>query len=580
MERIEKYESTIVVSSNDKEAMADAARHLREGEVVGFPTETVYGLGANALDSAAVDKIFEAKGRPSDNPLIVHISNKNQIKDLVSEVTPLAQKLINAFMPGPITIIMPKSDKIPSNVTAGLNSVGIRMPIHRVANEFLALCDCPVAAPSANISGSPSPTKAAHVYCDMNKYIYAIVDGGDSDYGLESTVVDATSDVPVVLRPGAITKEQIEEVCGINATNKFAAEGAETPKAPGMKYRHYAPASEVRIINLPEVLDVNEELEEEEAEESLKKIKFEIAKPYILTCKEIMGANPSARIGLFCGDEVKELFHLLKDEVLLSHVHFFTYGEAKDADMASHYLFDGLRTLDIQEVDVILAAGFTGEGIAQAYMNRLNKAACKSGEEVTYESRATRSKTLHNFESIYTASVLFVCKNNRTLSAAAEGIFTKLLREQGPYCLEDDRKTEVEIYCESAGLYAIDGEKADRNILKAMEEEGISIAHHRTQRACASLYDQNDIILTMRDEQTDELCDSFPDLNSRVYSLSGYLASKGMLIKDDKGRVISLAIPDPEGENYATCQQTIKALEAWLRILFPYIIKDIGAERA
>lgn len=600
MSRTEIYESTKVIKSNDKDGMLDAANHLLNGEVVGFPTETVYGLGANALNEEAVNKIFEAKGRPGDNPLIVHISDKSQIDELVNEITPLAQKLINAFMPGPITIIMPKSEKIPDNVTAGLNSVGIRMPVHRVANEFLSMCNCPVAAPSANLSGSPSPTKASHVYSDMNKYIYAIVDGGDSDYGLESTVVDATGESPVILRPGAITKEQIEEVCGMDSTSKFSAEGKETPKAPGMKYRHYAPSSEVRIIDLPEEAEIlrgylrkldeemaskdsnenkNEEITDEE--EKIQKVLFEVAKPYILTCKEILATNPCARIGLFCGEEVKELFYMLKDKVLLSHVHFFIFGEINDCDMASHYLFDGLRTLDIQEVDIILATGFTGEGIAKAYMNRLNKAAVKSGETTeTMVTTKVRSQSISDFESTMTSSVLFLCKNNRALSAAAEGVFRKLLREQAPYSLEEDRKIEADIYCESAGIYAIDGEKADSNMVKALEEIGITIAHHRTQRACASIYDQNDLILTMRDEQTEEVVKAFPELNGRVYSLSAYLASKGIIVKDEKGRVVSLSIPDPQGESYATYEHTAKALDAWLKVMFPYIIKDLGAQRA
>lgn len=598
MERIEKYDSTKVVKPSDNEAMNDAAEHLRNGEVVGFPTETVYGLGANALDKDAVDKIFEAKGRPGDNPLIVHISSKDQISELVTKISPLAQKLINSFMPGPITIIMPKSDKIPSNVTAGLDSVGIRMPIHKVANDFLTRCACPVAAPSANLSGSPSPTKASHVYSDMNKYIYAIIDGGDSDYGLESTVVDATGEYPVILRPGAITKAQIEEVCGIDSASKFEASSTETPKAPGMKYRHYAPGAEVRIINLPEDTEIlgdtytlkdssdedkeSELSEEDELEnEKIRQAMFDIAKPYILTCKEILSTNPTARIGLFCGAEVKELFDALNDSILSSHVHFFIYGFANDVDKASHYLFDGLRTLDIQGVDVILAAGFMGEGMSQAYMNRLNKASVKSGEVTSsMKINSARGETIHNFESMVTTSVLFVCNNNRTLSAAAEGVFRRLLRQQGPFCLENARNVEVDVYCESAGIYAVDGEKADKNIVKALDEIGISMGHHLTQRACASIYDQNDLILTMRDEQADEIINAFPELKGRVFSLSSYLAAKGMIFKDDKGRVISLAIPNPEGETFATYQHTAKALDAWLKVMFPYILKDLGAELA
>ncbi len=265
----------------------------------------------------------------------------------------------------------------------------------------------------------------------------------------------------------------------------------------------------------------------------------------------------------------------------MSHVNFFVYGNTGDADMASHYLFDGLRTLDIQEVDVILATGFSGNGIEEAYMNRLNKAAVKSGaatEGMTVAS--VRKDTIHDFKNTLTVSVMFMCNNNRVLSAAAEGIMRSLLREQGPYCMEEDRDVEVDIYCESAGIYAVEGEKANEDMVKALESLGIKIGHHRTQRACASIYDQNDLILTMRDDQTNEIIGAFPELKGRVFSLSAYLVSKGIVIKDEKGRVVSLSIPDPEGESYATYEHTSKALYAWLKVMFPYIIKDLGAQRA
>lgn len=579
MERKIKYDNTKLIKASDKEGLKDAAEHLRNGEVIGFPTETVYGLGANALDKDAVERIYEAKGRPGDNPLIVHIYDKSQIKDLVSEVTDNAQKLIDAFMPGPITVIMRKDPKIPSNVTAGLDTVGIRMPVHKVANEFLRLCDCPVAAPSANLSGSPSPTKASHVYNDMSGYVYAIVDGGDSDFGLESTVVDTTGEVPVVLRPGAITKAQIDEVCGIGSGEHTCVDKGETPKAPGMKYRHYAPGAEVEVIDLPTDVDFDFELEGELSEDAQKAM-FEIGKPYIMKVKELLSKDPFSRVGIFCGIEVKELFDRLNDNVLLSHVEFYTYGRAGDCDAASHHLFDGLRTLDAQDVGLILAAGFSGEGIEDAYMNRLLKAAGKKGdvtESASFERR--REKVSFDSDQMLTLSVLFVCKNNRTLSAAAEGIFRKMLNKEAPYCLSDDRNTEADIYCESAGLYAIDGENADPKMINAIKALGTDISFHKTTRAQAGVYDRNDLVITIKDEQAMEILKAFPDLEGKVYSMSSFLAAKGLVMKDDKGRVISLAIPDPEGENELTYEHTAKALEAWLKIMFPYILKDLGVMR-
>ena len=577
MDRIRKYDSTKLIKASDKEGLKDAAMHLRNGEVVGFPTETVYGLGANALDKDAVEKIYEAKGRPGDNPLIVHIHDKSQIDDLVSEITDNARKLIDAFMPGPITVIMRKDPKIPSCVTAGLHTVGIRMPVHKVANEFLKLCDCPVAAPSANLSGSPSPTKASHVYNDMNGYIYAIVDGGDSDFGLESTVVDATGEVPVVLRPGAVTKAQIEEVCGIGSDEHTNVDKGETPKAPGMKYRHYAPSAQVEVIDLPDNTDIK--MEGELSEEQMKAL-FEIGKPYIMKTKELIAKDPFSRIGIFCGEEVKDLFDRLNDNVLSSHVEFYVYGRAGDCMAASHHLFDGLRTLDVQDVALILAPGFAGDGIETAYMNRLLKAAGKKGDDTKSSSFARkREKITFGSDSMVTLSVLFVCKNNRTLSAAAEGIFRRMITGEAPYCLNDDRDTEAEIYCESAGVFATDGENADSKMIKAVKDLGIDISFHKTTRALASVYDRNDLIITIKDEQAMDILKAFPDLEGKVYSMSSFLASKGLVIKDDKGRVISLAIPDPEGENELTYDHTAKALEAWLKIMFPYILKELGVMR-
>lgn len=257
MERAKIYKKTLLIDSSDSKALKDAAEHLRNGEVIGFPTETVYGLGCDARNGEAVKKVFEAKGRPADNPLICHIGDKDQIKDIVSDITPLAQKLIDAFMPGPITIVMKKADSISDQTTAGLDTVGVRMPSNPVANKFLKACGIPVAAPSANLSGRPSPTSSRSVLEDMDGYIYAIIDGGDSEYGLESTVVDCTGTEPVILRPGAVTKADIDTVLGGEETVMSGnLADKETPKAPGMKYRHYAPYAQVEIMKMPEGTEI------------------------------------------------------------------------------------------------------------------------------------------------------------------------------------------------------------------------------------------------------------------------------------------------------------------------------------
>ncbi len=215
------------------------AKLIQAGEVVAFPTETVYGLGGNALDPSCVAKIYAAKGRPADNPLIVHISKVDDIYPLVAEFSESNKKLVERFMPGPITLLFPKSDIVPDSVTAGLKTVGIRMPKSEIARKFIEACGVPIAAPSANASTRVSPTTAKHVYEDMNGRIPLIIDGGDSEVGIESTVLDLTGEIPTILRPGAITPEMLADVVGSVKTHK--GEVISSAPAPGMKYKHYAP---------------------------------------------------------------------------------------------------------------------------------------------------------------------------------------------------------------------------------------------------------------------------------------------------------------------------------------------------
>lgn len=580
----QKLFDTKLIRSNDEEGLKDAAAALSEGKVVGFPTETVYGLGANALDAGAVKKIFEAKGRPGDNPLIVHIYDKSQIEGLVSEVTPTAQTLIDAFMPGPITVIMRKAACIPDEVTAGLDTVGIRMPSHPVCNKFLKYCGCPVAAPSANLSGSPSPTTALHVMNDMDGYIYAVVDGGESEVGLESTVVDATGETPVILRPGAVTSAMIDETLKTHSDYAAALKKGEVPASPGMKYRHYAPGCEVKIITLPENVESIDPSSEELTDEQKQSL-FNIASPFILEAQSILKSNPAARIGIFAGSEVKALADMAHDKILSAHLNFYVYGSTCDVKAASHCLFDGLRLLDRQEVDVILAAGFKGSDLEVAYMNRLSKAAGKGGDDVpsgAYEAIGDGHSEvpLDYFENVFTASVLFISDDDCNLGAVTEGVFTDLLRRKGPFCSEDDVKIGAELYAESAGLYAQDGRYPDAFACEAYSEIiGGTIAHHQSKRAEVASYDCNDLILTISDSQAFEILQSYPELEGRVFSLSSYMASKGLVMKSEDGSVASVTINDPSGGDIEVYKHTVSALKAWIEILFPYIIKDLGAIR-
>ncbi|MED0935272.1 L-threonylcarbamoyladenylate synthase [Bacillus mobilis] len=319
--------------------LQEAAKLLRENEAIAFPTETVYGLGANAMNDEAIAKIFEAKGRPSDNPLIVHIGTKSQLDGIVKEIPPVAEKLMEHFWPGPLTIILPRKEGISEKVTAGLNTVGVRMPDHPVALALIEEANVPVAAPSANRSGRPSPTLASHVYEDLNEKIAGIVDGGATGVGVESTVIDCTSDVPTILRPGGITKEQLEAVIGTVSLDPALKDEKEKPKSPGMKYTHYAPKAPLSIVEGSR--EFIQRLVDEKKEEGFK-------------------------VGVLTTEEYQ---HVYNADVVLS------CGVRSDLASVATKLYDVLRTFDASEVDVIFSESFPNEGIGNAIMNRLTKAA-------------------------------------------------------------------------------------------------------------------------------------------------------------------------------------------------------------
>ncbi|RPF54096.1 L-threonylcarbamoyladenylate synthase [Aquisalibacillus elongatus] len=323
------------------EQIDQAAEQLTKGQTVAFPTETVYGLGADATNEQAVEAIFQAKGRPSDNPLIVHIGSRNVLSDYVRDIPDHAQKLMDAFWPGPLTIILPSNGKLAQNVTAGLDTVGMRMPNHPHALELLKACSLPVAAPSANRSGKPSPTTAEHVYYDLNGRIAGIVDGGKTGVGVESTVLDCSSENPMILRPGGITRSDIESVIGPVDVAPAMIEKNEAPRSPGMKYKHYAPDAPIWIVR--------------GSAENMKRVADE-AKREGKTVQFLVSEERAQELGV---DDALVLGSRHQPEVLTSH------------------LYDRLRQVDQIEADLILAESFSEKGIGEALMNRLERAASK-----------------------------------------------------------------------------------------------------------------------------------------------------------------------------------------------------------
>ena len=365
------------------EELKEAARILRSGGLVAFPTETVYGLGGNALDEDAARKIYAAKGRPSDNPLIAHVSCVEEVAPLVKEIPEAGRKLMEAFWPGPLTMIFPKSEKVPYGTTGGLDTVAIRMPDDPVANRLIALAGVPVAAPSANTSGRPSPTTADHVWQDMNGRIDMIIDGGPVGIGVESTIVDVSSAVPAVLRPGAITMEMLEEVLGevsVDPAILGPLSADVRPKAPGMKYKHYAPKADLTLVEPGTGADRESRAEQVTGAEQKNgadrntgaypetgldetQLQAMIRKVRELSREKI---EAGYKVGVICTDESRDCY--TDGEVR-------SIGARKSQASVAHNLYALLREFDDLGVDYIFSESFPKDHLGQAIMNRLSKAA-------------------------------------------------------------------------------------------------------------------------------------------------------------------------------------------------------------
>ena len=349
----------------DDEVIREAGDVLKRGGLVAFPTETVYGLGADALKEEAAKKTYEAKGRPSDNPLIVHISDYEDLKKIAVNIPPETDALAAHFWPGPLTMIFEKSEAVPYGTTGGLDTVAVRMPSDPVAAALIRAAGGFVSAPSANTSGRPSPTTAEHVLEDLDGKIDMVIDGGSVDIGLESTILDMTVDPPMILRPGAITADMFEEVIGPVSVDEtiLGSESKKAPKAPGMKYRHYAPKAPMVIIQGKEGNFAGEELlRVEEAVDRQVDRSLEAGK----------------RTAMICSDESLSYYQkryeapLAKGQLILR-----TMGTQNREESIAHNLFSVLREMDEVQAEYIVAEGVNTEAIGYAVMNRMKKAAAQ-----------------------------------------------------------------------------------------------------------------------------------------------------------------------------------------------------------
>lgn len=337
-----------VTNLKNHPTILQAAKWLNDGEVVAFPTETVYGLGGSALSDEAIEKIYRAKGRPQDNPLIVHLSKTEQLVNYVDEIPEHAKRLMEQFWPGPLTIILKHNGTLCPKVTANLPTVAVRIPDHPIARALIEAVNIPLAAPSANTSGKPSPTSAQHVYNDLKGKIPLIIDGGKTGVGLESTVIDCTTESVIILRPGGVTKEQLEQVVDNVVVDPALTDTSETPRSPGVKYTHYAPSVPLILID---------------------------GSTTFITKKIEEAKEAGKRVGMLVTEENKGKFPAEKEVVIGSRTNLLEIAQN---------LFDALRSFHKEEVDVIFSEVFPETELGTAIMNRLRKA---SGGNIIYEKK-------------------------------------------------------------------------------------------------------------------------------------------------------------------------------------------------
>jgi L-threonylcarbamoyladenylate synthase len=482
----------------DDSLLRPCAEALRAGKTVAFPTETVYGLGANALMPDAVERVFQAKGRPQDNPLIVHVSRLESVPPLVLEVGEGARRLMHMFWPGPLTLLFPKSDVVPDHVTAGLPSVGIRMPDHPVAQRLLDMAGVPIAAPSANISGSPSPTTAEAVIADLYGKVDFIVDGGNAEIGVESTVLDLSTKIPRVLRPGGLSVEELSSVLG--PVEVFQFKGVGPAPSPGMKYRHYAPKGSVSLA-------MGSPLEQARS----------------IIAQAVSAVMFGQKVAVLASSENLPRYEALR-RALGHSLSLIELGPRTDLAPVASRLFSGLRYADSLGASVILAESFPDQGLGLAIQNRLG--------------RASGGKTL---PTTPTLDILMVCTGNTCRSPMAEVIFRHAWEELGaPY--------PVNVF--SRGTSAITGMAATDEAVLAAKGLGLDLSYHEAGRVSPSDLAKANIVIAMARSHKDALLARFPQFASKVYTLSELVPE---VVKGD--------VVDPIGLGQAVYDKTARLLK-------------------
>lgn len=489
------------ISTNelDQEAIRQAGQILEDGGLVAFPTETVYGLGANALDEEAARKTYEAKGRPSDNPLIVHIADIEALDDIVRTIPPEAHSLAQHFWPGPLTMIFEKSEIVPYGTTGGLDTVAVRMPANDTALALIRSAGGYVSAPSANTSGRPSPTEAAHVAEDLSGKIEMILDGGSVPIGVESTIVDMTVTPPMILRPGAVTKEMLEEVIGEVAVDNtlLTDKSGEAPKAPGMKYRHYAPKARLAIVE-GEITDVVKAIRQ-------------------LTYDKIrLGKG----VGIIASNETQKdyTYGIIK-----------TIGTRENEATVAKNLYRILREFDEEEVEYIYSEAFDADGIGTAVMNRLMKAA---GHQVIPAAEIVK---LQKFREI-----VFVSDSDNSRGPMA----AELLRAQN-LCQEYK-------IC-SRGMIVLFPEPANQKAEAIMKSKQLTLAKHQAKALDAEMITEETLVLTMSEEIKQKILAENESLKY-IYTLKEFVREDGD-VESPYGQPLA-----SYGETYEELEDLIKKL--------------------